>query len=182
MGARAIVLSFTSLPSTDSETMTTMTGSAPEAAVERSRPGPSLAAIRVRRLLAGGLGGAHVSALTCVGIFLVTDGLPGLISAALAAALVILFYTVGQWVQIRVADAPARTIFRASVLSYIVRVTALGGLLFIYLANSGGSIQLLAMPLIVTAIATVVGWLTGEILVFSRLRIPNFDEPTDGSA
>lgn len=101
-------------------------------------------------------------------------------SAGLAAALVVLFYTLGQWVQIRVADAPARTVFRASVLSYVARVTALGGVLFVYLANAGSGVRLLALPLVVTAIATVVGWLTGEILVFSRLRIPNFDEPVEG--
>ncbi|HHV21901.1 MAG TPA: hypothetical protein GXZ30_10270 [Propionibacterium sp.] len=162
--------------------MTTMTGSAEEAGLRPARPGPSIAAGRARRLLAGGLMGAHVAALTCVGIFMIRDGLPGLASAGLAAAMVVLFYTVGQWVQVLVADAPAQTVFRASVLSYIARVTALGGLLFVYLGSATGGEGLLALPLIVTAVATVVGWITGEVIVFSKLRIPNFDEPMDRGA
>lgn len=182
-----IVLSFTSqltgsdfpcLP-TDSEMMTTMTGSAPEADVGPSRPGPSLAATRARRLLAGGLMGAHAAALIGVGIFLVLDGLAGLLSAALGAAMVVLFYTIGQAVQVWVADAAATTIFRASVASYVVRVAALGALLAVYLRLVTESSRLLGPPLAVTAIATVIGWLTGEILVYSRLRIPNFDEPVE---
>ncbi|WP_432557914.1 hypothetical protein [Granulicoccus sp. GXG6511] len=156
-----------------------MTGSADEVAVRPSQSGPSIAVVRARRLLAGGLAGAHVAALTCVGIFLVRDGLPGLASAGLAAAMVVLFYTVGQWVQIQVADAPARTVFRASVASYIARVAALGGLLFLYLGNASGESRLLAAPLVITAVATVVGWIAGEVIVFSKLRIPNFDEPVE---
>lgn len=124
--------------------------------------------------------GAHVAALTGVGVFLVRDGLAGLASSGLAAAMVVLFYTVGQAVQVRVADAPAATVFRASVASYVVRVTALGALLAFYLRFADDTTRLLGLPLAVTAIATVIGWLTGEILVFSRLRIPNFDESPEG--
>lgn len=156
-----------------------MTGSAPEAAVGPSRPTPSLAATRARRLLAGGLAGAHVAAVTCVGIFMIRDGLAGLASAALAAAMVLFFYILGQWVQVQVADAPARTVFRASVASYILRVAALGGLLFVYVNNATADSRLLAAPVIITAVATVVGWIAGEVVVFSRLRIPHFDEPSD---
>lgn len=156
-----------------------MTGSASEAAARPTGPGPSLAATRARHLLAGGLMGAHVAALTAVGIFLVRDGLAGVVSSALGAAMVVLFYTIGQAVQVRVADAPATTIFRASLASYIVRVAALGALLAIYLRFAGDTSPLLGLPLAVSAIATVIGWLTGEILVYSRLRIPNFDEPVE---
>lgn len=88
-----------------------------------------------------------------------------------------LFYTVGQWVQVRVADAPARTIFLTSVASYVARVSVLGVLLVAYLRLADGTSQLLAVPMVITAVATVVGWLTGEVIVFSRLRILNFDEP-----
>lgn len=159
-----------------------MTDSAPEAfgSVEQERSGPSLSAIRARRLLAGGLLGAHMVALVCVGVFMVRDGLPGLASSGLAAAMVVLFYTIGQAVQVRMADAPATAVFRASVGSYIIRVTALAGLLALYLRFADGTSRLLAVPLAVTAIATVIGWLAGEIVVYSRLRIPNFDEPAEG--
>lgn len=160
--------------------MTIVTGSASGAATPAgsNRPGPSVVAVRARRLLAGGLAGAHAVALICVGVFAVRDGLPGLASAALGAALVVFFYTVGKTVQVRYADAAATTLFRASVMSYIIRVSLLGALLLAYLRFADDSSRLLPLPLAVTAVVTVVGWLAGEILVYSRLRIPNFDEPS----
>ncbi len=33
-----------------------------------------------------------------------------------------------------------------------------------------------AGSVLVTTIAVVLGWITGEVIVFSRLRIPVFDE------
>lgn len=145
-------------------------------------PGPSVSALRARRLLAGGLLGAHVIALICVGIFLVRDGVPGLVSAALGAALVILFYTIGKTVQVRWADAPATTIFRVSMVSYFVRVGGLAALLAGYLRFADETTRLLGVPLAVTTVATVIGWLVGELIVFSRLRIPNFDDPPTASS
>lgn len=163
-----------------------MTGSAPEAAVGPNpasgapQSNPSVAARRASRLLTGGLIGAHGTAVACAGFFAVSDGITGLLSAAFGAALVIGFYTVGQAVQVRVADAPATRVFRASIVSYIARVTALGGVLALYLHLAGGAGPLHSAALAITAVATVVGWLTGEVLTFSRLRIPNFDAPGEG--
>lgn len=146
---------------------------------EQPPAGPSVAASRARRLLAGGLLGAHVIALPCVGVFAIRDGAPGLASAALAAALVILFYTVGKTVQVRWADAPATTLFRVSMVSYFVRVGVLTALLAAYIRFADQTTKLLATPMVVTTVATVVGWLVGEMIVYSRLRILNFDEPSE---
>lgn len=164
--------------------MTIVTGSASGAVTPTGseRRGPSLSARRARRLLAGGLVGGHAVALICVGVFAVRDGLPGLASAALAAALVVLFYTVGKTVQVRYADAAPTTLFRASIMSYVLRVSLLGALLVAYFRFADDSSRLLPLPLLVTSVATVVGWLAGEILVYSRLRIPNFDEPSGDAA
>ncbi|MDO5501406.1 MAG: hypothetical protein Q4F67_17190, partial [Propionibacteriaceae bacterium] len=96
-----------------------------------------------------------MAALTCVGIFLLRDGALGLASAGLAAAMVVLFYTVGQWVQVQVADAPAQTVFRASVGSYIARVAALGGVLFVYLSYADAGTRLLAAPLVIAPMAVI---------------------------
>lgn len=160
--------------------MTTVTGS--DLRVDPAPGGrrPSVASSRARTLLVAGLAGAHVAGLTCVGIFLVVDGPPGAASAALAGAMVVLFYTVGQLVQVRYADAPARDLMRISVASYIARVTALGGLLALYLVLGTDANRLRAVPVAVTAIATVVAWLGCEAYAFRQLRIPNFDEPAEG--
>lgn len=161
--------------------MTTVTGSDLRVHPAARDRRPSVASSRARALLVAGLVGAHVAALTCVGVFLVTDGLPGAASAALAAAMVVFFYTVGQLVQVRYADAPARDLMRISVASYIARVTALGGLLALYVTLGTDAERLRPVPVAVTAIATVVAWLGCEAYAFRRLRIPHFDEPENGA-
>ena len=70
--------------------------------------GPSIHVIRARKLLRGGaIGGVSASLLCLIG-FTVGYGAPGVISAALAAAMVLFFYGVGQYVMVLFADAGSR--------------------------------------------------------------------------
>lgn len=148
---------------------------------EGGHPAPSpagIAAARARRLLAAGLFGAHLAALVCVAVFFLVDGMPGLASAAFAAALVILFSVVGRVVQIRFAGAPAKTLFVATLASFGFRAVLMVLLLWAYLTygNGGG---LLALPLVITATATVAGWLVAELRTHARLRILHMGDPAD---
>lgn len=163
--------------------MTIVTG--PERAdaqpAEGGRPAPSpagIAAARARRLLAAGLFGAHLAALACVAVFFFTHGMPGLASAAFGAALVILFSVIGRVVQIRFAGAPAKTVFVATLASFAFRAVLMVLLLWAYLTygNGGG---LLAVPLVITATATVAGWLVAELKTHATLRILHMGDPAD---
>ena len=58
--------------------------------------GPSVHVIRARKLLIGGAIGGVAAATLCLIGFTIGFGLSGLISAALAAAMVLFFYGVGQ--------------------------------------------------------------------------------------
>lgn len=153
---------------------------------ERRTPvAPSPNVLRARRLLAGGAVGGHVAMLTCVGVFLVIGGVPGAVSAAVAGVLTIAFYTIGQAVQVLVADADPRRVLVASLASYIGRVAVLGALLALALANRDRLSVMDPTAVVVSTIAVVIGWLGAESWVFSRLRIPVFDEterPADRSA
>ncbi|GAB3623319.1 hypothetical protein GCM10027418_14010 [Mariniluteicoccus endophyticus] len=160
--------------------MTTVTADDRLAPPADGAPRLSVAASRARRLLVAGLVGAHVGALTCVGIFALTDGLRGAVSGALAGAMVILFYTVGQLVQVWFADAHPRELMKVTMASYVARVTFLGGVLFAYFRFGDEAQRLLAAPVVVTAIVTVVTWLAAEAYAYLQLRIPNFDEPDHG--
>lgn len=137
--------------------------------------------LRARRLLAGGAVGGHLALLTCVGVFLVTGGVAGGASAAVAGVLTIAFYTIGQAVQVLVADADPRRVLVASLASYIGRVAALGALLGLALANQSRLAVMDPTAVVVTTIAVVIGWLAAEVWVFSHLRIPVFDEMDDPS-
>jgi hypothetical protein len=133
---------------------------------------------RARTLLLGGLAGGHIAALVCLFIFGVLAGRDGAVSAAIWAAVVLLFFTVGQAVQIMVADADPRVVMVSAVSSYILRVTIIGVLLMLALNNLDIFSFMYPPAVIITVFAVVVGWLAAEFWVFQRLRIPVFDPPT----
>lgn len=147
--------------------------------VQPVAPRISVAARRARRLLMAGLAGGHIAAISCVGIFALQAGVRGAVSAALAGFMVIFFYAAGMLVQVWFADVDARELFKVTMASYIVRVTALGALLGVYFAFGDEANQLLEVPVAVTAIVTVVAWLAAEAYAYLQLRIPNYDDPAD---
>jgi hypothetical protein len=137
--------------------------------------GPSIHVIRARKLLRGGaVGGLAASALCLVG-FTLGYGVPGLLSAALAAAMVLFFYGLGQYVMVLFADAGARTLLTVSMCSYTTRVVVLGLVLVLYNRYHQTWPTLVPMVIFVTTIAVVAGWLIVEVFVFSRLRIGVYD-------
>jgi len=142
--------------------------------------GPSPNVARARRLLAGGAIGGHVALLIAVTAFGLAGGVAGAISAALAGILTVAFFTIGQAVQILVADADPRTVLFASLLSYIARVGGLGALLALALSNAEKLKSMNTTAVAATTIVVVLGWLGAEIWVFSRLRLPVFDETERG--
>jgi hypothetical protein len=137
---------------------------------------PSPNVLRARRLLAGGAVGGHAVLASCVAIFWLSGGVAGAISAALAGILTIAFFTIGQAVQVLVADSDPRRVLVAALASYIARVGGLGALLAVALANADRLKAMNTTAVAVTTIAVVLGWLAAEIWVFSRLRLPVFDE------
>ncbi|MGV8910302.1 MAG: hypothetical protein ACOH1Y_15070 [Propionicimonas sp.] len=137
-------------------------------------PSPNVA--RAQRLLAGGAVGGHVALVVAVIAFGLTGGVAGAISAALAGILTIAFFTIGQAVQVLVADADPRTVLFASLISYIARVGGLGALLAVALSHADRLTSMNTTAVAATTIVVVLGWLGAEIWVFSRLRLPVFDE------
>jgi hypothetical protein len=137
--------------------------------------GPSIHVIRARKLLLGGAIGGLTAAVACLIGFTIGYGATGLISAALAAAMVLFFYGVGQYVMVLFADAGARTLLMVSLCSYTARVVILGLVLVLYNAHHEAWPTLQPMAIFVTTIIVVAGWLIVEVFVFSRLRIGIYD-------
>ena len=148
--------------------------------------GPSIHVIRARKLLLGGaVGGLTATVLSLIG-FTIGYGTSGLISAGLAAAMVLFFYGLGQYVMVLFADAGARTLLTVSLCSYTARVVIVGLVLVLYNRYYECWPTLVPMAIFVTTIAVVAGWLAVEIYVFSRLRIGAYDTeyvpPVQGSS
>ena len=131
--------------------------------------------VRARQLLLGGLAGGVGAAVLCLIGFGLAAGTTGLASAALAAAMVLFFYTVGQLVMVAFADAGARTLLAVAMASYTARVVVLGLLLLIFNRHAASWPALHPLAVFLTTIAVVAGWLIVEVIVFSRLRIQIFD-------
>ncbi|HEY5847302.1 MAG TPA: hypothetical protein VIT42_11000 [Microlunatus sp.] len=140
-----------------------------------SAHGPSIHVVRARKLLIGGVVGGVAAALVCLVVFTIVYGTTGLISAGLAAAMVLFFYVVGQLVMVMFADAGARTLLVVSMTSYTGRVVVLGLVLLLYSRYAESWPNLAPMAIFFTTIAVVIGWLAVEIFVFSRLRIGIYD-------
>lgn len=146
---------------------------------------PSIHVVRARKLLYAGLLGGAVATVVALILFTVVYGTAGLFSAALAAAMVLFFYLVGQLVMVMFADAGARTLLVVSMTSYTGRVVVLGLVLLFYARYSERWPTLEPMAIFFTTIMVVVGWLAVEIFVFNRLRISIYDteyKAPDGSA
>jgi hypothetical protein len=131
--------------------------------------------VRARKLLFGGLVGGVGAAVLSMVLFTVLDGTRGLASAALASAMVLFFYGVGQLVMVAFADAGARTLLAVSMASYTGRVVVLGLVLLLYNRHTEAFPDLWPMAIFITTIAVVAGWIAVEIWVFSRLRIGVYD-------
>jgi hypothetical protein len=137
--------------------------------------GPSIHVIRARKLLLGGAVGGVAATVLCLIGFTIGYGTSGLISATLAAAMVLFFYGVGQYVMVLFADAGARTLLMVSMCSYTARVVVLGLVLVLYNGHREAWPTLVPMAIFVTTIIVVAGWLIVEVFVFSRLRIGVYD-------
>ena len=148
--------------------------SRPESAAS-SAGRPSIHVQRARKLLLGGAVGGLAASLLCLVGFTIAYGMPGLVSAALAAVMVLFFYGVGQYVMVLFADAGARTLLAVSMCSYTTRVVLIGLVLVLYNRYYESWPTLVPMVIFVTTMVVVVGWLAVEIFVFSRLRIGAYD-------
>lgn len=136
---------------------------------------PSVHVQRARQLLLGGaVGGVVASAASLLG-FGLGYGWSGVLSAALAAAMVLFFYGAGQYVMVRFADAGARLLLSVALFSYTTRVLVLGLVLLIYSRHAEAWSSLVPTVVFLTTVAVVVGWLVAEVWTFSRLRIGVYD-------
>ena len=133
---------------------------------------------RAQQLLQAGLVGGHVAALTIVGLFLALGGPNAGATAAIGAAVTIVFYTIALGVQMAVADASPKVVLFAWFASYVTRVSLLGVGLAAVLANVERWAWLDPVALFVAVVGTVLGWLALELFVYSRMRVPVYDDPS----
>ena len=150
-----------------------------DATPEVVRRRPSANSARARRLLAGGLLGGHLGGFLVSAGFWLAVGQAAGASAAVGAVVTLAFFTIGQAVQVAVADADPRLVLVASLGSYVVRVSVLGLLLVLALRHASRFSAVDSVAVVAATIVVVVTWLAGEFRVYARLRIPVYDDPDE---
>lgn len=142
-----------------------------------SRTG-SVRSVHVERaitlLRAGLIGGLSATVLAVVGCAIGYGGW-GALTAAIAAAAVLVFYCIGQGVMVMSADFGAVKLMAISMISYTGRVIGVGLLLMLFQTKAADWPQLVPMAFVIGTVAVVVGWLAVEIWVFRRMRISIYD-------
>jgi hypothetical protein len=132
---------------------------------------------RALRLLGGGAVGGGVVWLVCVVAFWLALGPVSLAWTAAGGATVVVFFALGQLVQVLTAEADTIVVMVAALASYAVRAGGLAVVLLLAQPQASGTGAVALAP---TMIAVVVGWLATEIWTFTRLRVPAFDEAQGG--
>jgi ATP synthase protein I len=126
-------------------------------------------------LLRGSLWPTLVAAAACIAVGLISSPMAAW-SAALGAALVVGFFSLTLLVMRRTADLPPTTVMLVVMVTYTVKVLALGVVMFAVRDVSWLSGYAVGVTVTVTALV----WLFFELRAYKRLRIFTYDP--DGAA
>ncbi len=129
-----------------------------------------------RFLSSAALAGLLVGGLSVVTATIV-DQRRGLASASAGVVLVLAYFWTGQVVErsaMRLANSQGMVLIMSG---YLVRVVLLGFLLSWALSSATPASLVSQLWVGAGAFAAVIGWLSGLIVVHSRMRIPIYDQP-----
>ena len=128
---------------------------------------------RTRALLVGGLVGGHLGSVLAVLFALGWGGPKGLVSALIGAGLVIVFFSIGQAIEI-VAITMASTLgLVATLFSYVMRVILLG--IGLRAVVGIGTDRIEPAWVFCGVVCCVLTWVSGVVVVAARQRVPVFD-------
>lgn len=134
------------------------------------------AARRARQMMVGGLVLAHAVGLGILGLALALDGAPAVISAALGFAAVVIFFSIGQAIEIVACELEPVQGMGVALASYAVRVIGIGAGMWFLVGHP--SMEPFISPgwLLLSVTGTVIAWITGVVVVAARQRVPIYDE------
>lgn len=130
---------------------------------------------RARQMMVGGLAGGHAVGLTVIGLALALDGAPGAITAALGFAAVVIFYSVGQAIEVVASELADFQGMALVLVSYAVRVIGIAAGLWFILSHPAVAPLVRDGWLLLSVAGTVLAWVTGVVVVAARQRVPVYD-------
>lgn len=143
------------------------------------------AAKRAREMMVGGLVLGHVAGLVVLGLGLAIGGADAAITAALGFAAVVIFFSIGQYIEVIACELDPVQGMGLALVSYMVRVVGIGAGMWFILGHPAVEPHVEKGWLLLSVVATVIAWITGVVVVASRQRVPIYDTdyiaPTGGS-
>ena len=131
-------------------------------------------------MMLGAVVSAHIVGIVVMGLSLGIDGLDGLLTSALGFAAVIVFYALGQWLEVIACELASMQGLGLVLASYAVRVIGIAAGLWGILASETVAPHVVDGWLLASVVGTVVAGVTGVVVVASRPRVPIYDENCSG--
>ena len=130
---------------------------------------------RAKEMMLGGLIVGHVVGLTIIGLALALGGGGAALTAALGFAAVVIFYSIGQMLEVVASELEPMQGMGVVLVSYAVRVIGIAAGLWFILSHPAVAPHVSDGWLVLSVAGTVIAWVTGVVFVASRQRVPVFD-------
>ena len=130
---------------------------------------------RARQMMFGGLVLGHVVGITIIGLGLAIGGVNAALTAALGFAAVVIFYSIGQALEVVASELEPMQGMALVLVSYAVRVIGIAAGLWAILRLPAVAPRVEGGWLLLSIAGTVFAWVTGVVLVASRQRVPVYD-------
>lgn len=133
-------------------------------------------------MMVGGLVLGHAAGITVLGLALVLGGGDAAVTAALGFAAVVIFFSIGQFIEIIACELEPVQGMGLALVSYLVRVVGVGAGMYFILRNPAVAPHVQPGWLLLSMVATVIAWVSGVVLVATRQRVPIYDAEYVGPA
>ena len=130
---------------------------------------------RARQMMFGGLALGHVVGITIIGLGLAIGGVNAALTAALGFAAVVIFYSIGQALEVVASELEPMQGMALVLVSYAVRVIGIAAGLWAILRLPSVAPHIRDGWLVLSVAGTVIAWVTGVVFVASRQRVPVYD-------
>lgn len=134
------------------------------------------AAVRAKQMMIGGLVLAHAVGIGILGAALAFGGKGAALTAALGFAAVVIFFSLGQWIEVIACELDPVQGMGLALASYLVRVVGITAGLWFILGHPAVAPHVVTGWLLLAVTGTVVAWITGVVVVAARQRVPVYDE------